>query len=135
MKQGFISLNDNIFPTLLAITTEEQAKGLMYQPSPTPIMSFVYSSPQINKFWMHQTPCPLDIIFCSEGKVFQICRGEPNSTQIIGSDNYSDLVVEFPYGTASSIELKIGHEVELIKPTRNELRKIIAQQYSIFSKF
>lgn len=126
MKRGYVSLNDNIFSTLLAITAEEQSKGLMHQRDPL-VMSFVYPLPQINKFWMHQTPNPLDIVFCCDGKVSQICYGKPYSTQIIGSDAYSDLVVEFPLGTASSIQLKVGHPVELVKPNVRELKKILAR--------
>lgn len=135
MEQGYICLNDIIFSTLFALSSEEQARGLMYQPPPVPTMSFVYASPQINKFWMHQTPASLDIIFCCNGKISQICHGEPYSTRMIGSDDYSDLVVEFPYGTASSIGLKLGHVAELIKPNKEELRKVIAQKYSLFTKF
>jgi uncharacterized membrane protein (UPF0127 family) len=135
MEQGYICLNEIIFSTLFALSAEEQSRGLMYQPHPAPIMSFVYPRPQINKFWMHQTPSSLDIVFCCDGKVSQICRGEPYSTRIIGSDDYSDLVVEFPYGTASSIGLKVGHAIELVKPNKEELQKVIARQYSSFMKF
>jgi uncharacterized membrane protein (UPF0127 family) len=134
MKQGYVCLNDNIFPTILALTPEEQSVGLMYQTHP-PVMSFVYAAPQINRFWMYNTPCPLDIIFCCDGKVSQICRGEPNSTKIIGGDMYSDLVVECPYGTASTIGLREGQPVELVQPKHEELKKILAQQNWIFSRF
>lgn len=131
MKQGYVCLNDNIFSTLLAITAEEQSKGLMHQRDPL-VMSFIYPIPQINKFWMHQTPNPLDIVFCCDGKVSQICYGEPYSTQIIGGDTYSDLIVEFPLGTTSSIGLKVGHPVQLIKPNFKELKKILARHSFAF---
>jgi uncharacterized membrane protein (UPF0127 family) len=89
-------------------------------------MSFIYNRPQINKFWMHKTPSPLDIIFCNAGKVSEICFGEPHSTSIIGSNLLSDLVIELPYGTVDSTKIKIGHSVGLVKPTSIELNKIIA---------
>lgn len=114
MKSGYLNINDNIFQTLLAITDEEQSNGLMYIKPPTPIMSFVYSYPKINKFWMKNTPSPLDIVFCKNGQITQIHYGEPYSTTIIGNNELSDLVIEFPLGTVNNVSIKIGNYVELI---------------------
>lgn len=125
MEQGYIYIHNNVFPTLLAISSDEQSKGLMYEEWPPPVMSFVYATPQINKFWMKNTPSPLDIVFCHNGKVSQICQGEPHSTRIVGADKYSDLVIEFPLGTVYSSGIKVGHSVGLVKPTIAELKKII----------
>jgi uncharacterized protein len=134
MEQGYIYLHNNIFPTLLAISSDEQAQGLMHQEWPPPVMSFVYVNASVNRFWMKNTPSPLDIIFCHKGKIAEICQGEPHSTQVIGSQ-LSDLVVELPRGTADSISLKIGQSVGLVKPTPDELRKIIAEKTGLFVKF
>jgi uncharacterized membrane protein (UPF0127 family) len=134
MEQGYIYLHNNIFPTLLAISTEEQARGLMHQEWPPPVMSFVYTSPSVNRFWMKNTPSPLDIVFCHKGKVAEICYGEPLSTQVIGSQ-VSDLVIELPHGTVDSVGLKVGHSVGLVKPTPDDLRKIIAEKTGLFVKF
>ena len=41
MEQGYIYISDNVFQTLLAISSEEQSLGLMFQKWPPPIMSFV----------------------------------------------------------------------------------------------
>jgi uncharacterized membrane protein (UPF0127 family) len=127
MKTGYISINNHVFDTLLAISSEEQSQGLMYQEPPVPVMSFVYAHPQINKFWMRSTPAPLDIIFCHQDKVSQIYYGEPHSTRIIGDNVLSDLVIELPYGTVKSANLKVGQEVSLIKPSKEELRTLIAK--------
>lgn len=134
MEKGYIYLHNNIFPTLLAISSEEQSQGLMHQEWPPPIMSFIYGKPSINKFWMHNTPSPLDIIFCCNGRVSEICYGEPNSTSIIGSNLFSDLVVELPHGTVKSSNIKVGQSVGLVKPTVDELHKIIATKYHNFIK-
>jgi uncharacterized membrane protein (UPF0127 family) len=131
MRQGYIYINNDIYSTLLAISSEEQAKGLMHKEWPPPVMSFVYSSPQINRFWMQSTPSPLDIIFCNAGRISEICYGEPLSTRMIGSNLPSDLVIELPYGTVESNEIKIGHSVGLIEPEPIQLRKIIAEKYRI----
>lgn len=135
MESGYIYIHNNVFPTLLAISSDEQSQGLMHQPWPPPIMSFVYATPTINKFWMKATPSPLDIIFCHAGKVSEICYGEPHSTAVIGGDHPSDLVIELPFGTASSSDIKIGQSAGLVKPTLDELRKIIASKSHSIIRF
>src|ERR1700676_1949215 len=118
MESGLISIKNNIFETLLAISSEEQSRGLMHIKPPTPIMSFVYNIPQVNKFWMASTPSPLDIVFCCNNKITQICSGEPYSLAAIGNHSMSDLVIEFPLGTVSSCNFKLGYDVHLVKPTK-----------------
>lgn len=130
MKNGFVSINNNVFPTLLALSENEQSRGLMEQNWPPPIMSFVYSYPRVNKFWMNNTPSPLDIVFCNKGVVTQICKGTPYSTEIIGDNSFSDLVIEYPYGTVKGAGIKIGHKVDLFMPNREEIVKIISSQIS-----
>lgn len=114
MNKGKIVIQDNILDTLFAVTEEEQSSGLQYKEWPPPIMTFVYSEPRINKFWMHKTPSPLDIIFCYKGKVSAIYKGEPLSTKIIGNDELSDLVIEMPFETIKLLNIKIGDIVKII---------------------
>jgi uncharacterized membrane protein (UPF0127 family) len=128
MEQGYIFINDNIFSTLFAISSEEQSRGLMYIDPPTPIMTFVYNKPQINKFWMSNTPAPLDIVFCHNGEITQICKGEPFSTKIIGDHKLSDLIVELPYGTVKSSNIKLNNKIGIVKPTVDELKRIISKK-------
>ena len=134
MEQGIVCIGLNIFETLLAISEQEQIQGLMYVEPPAPVMSFIYSCPRINKFWMHNTKAPLDILFCHQGKVSQIHRGIPFSTEMIGDNKFSDLIVELPYGMVDKTDIKIGHAVEIVKPSREELHKIIAEKYHLFVK-
>ncbi len=115
MENGYVFINNVVFETLLARSMEEQSQGLMYVKPPVPTMTFVYSAPQVNKFWMANTPAPLDIIFCHGGEVVQICKGEPYSTSVIGDDRLTDLVIELPHGTVESSGIKLGHKVGLIK--------------------
>ena len=132
MEHGYIFLHNCVMPTLLAISEMEQQTGLMHQEWPPPVMSFVYTHPRINKFWMHNTPSPLDIVFCHDGKVSQIHAGEPFSTTAIGDNKFSDLVVELPYGTVDKLGIKIGHLTGIIKPTSEELLNIVAKKSSIY---
>jgi len=135
MEQGYIYIHNNILPTLLAISEEEQQRGLMNQEWPPPVMSFIYAEPRISKFWMHNTQSPLDIVFCYKGKISQLHVGEPFSTEMIGDNKFSDLIVELPYGTVDRMDIKIGQSIGLIKPTSEELHKIIAEKYHLFVKF
>jgi len=128
VKSGIVFVGNNVFESLFAISSDEQSKGLMNIKPPVPIMSFVYDKPQINKFWMHNTPSPLDIVFCSNGNVIQIDRGIPFSTTIIGSDRLTDLVIEFPPGIINSNML--GNKCGILDPSPAELKKIIFQKYS-----
>jgi uncharacterized membrane protein (UPF0127 family) len=112
MKSGFIKINNEIFHTLLAVSAFEQQTGLMNRNYPIPNMTFLYSSPRINKFWMKNTKVALDIVFCRDNKIVEICKGEPYSLQAVGS-KVSDLVVEFPFGTMSARGVKIGDPIEL----------------------
>lgn len=109
----YIKIAGKKIPTVLAITHDEQEKGLMYQKWPPPVMSFVYTSPRINKFWMKNTPSPLDIVFANNDKIISICSGKPYSTELIGDNRISDLVVEFPAGTCNAYEIKVGDPIGL----------------------
>lgn len=135
MENGYIYIANNVFPSLLAISEEEQEKGLMFEPFPPPIMSFLYNKPKITKFWMKNTESPLDIVFCCNGLVQQIHKGTPFSTEIIGMDKESDLVIEFPYGTVKSSCIKLYDRVGLVKPNKFELDQIIAKKYPYFIKY
>jgi uncharacterized membrane protein (UPF0127 family) len=133
MERGIINIGSRTFDVLIAISDKEQARGLMFVEPPAPNMVFVYDRPRVSKFWMSNTKCPLDIVFCHNGKITQVCQGEPYSTKLIGDDLISDLVVELPRGAAA--DFKLGHSVDLIKPTFDELRQIIAEKYHQFVKY
>lgn len=108
MQNKTISIKGRVFSALVAESEAEQQQGLMGIPWPPPVMIFPYSTASVHKFWMNKTISPLDIIFCKEGKVIDLCSGEPLSTALIGPNTASDLVVELPAGTAQSIGLKVG---------------------------
>jgi uncharacterized membrane protein (UPF0127 family) len=135
MEQGYIYIHRNVLPTLLAISEDEQQRGLMHEQWPPPVMSFIYTEPRINKFWMHNTPSPLDIVFCHDGKVSQLHIGEPFSTQMIGDNKFSDLIVELPRGSVEKLGIQIGQEVGVLKPNAEELHKIMAEKRYLLPKF
>ena len=113
-NHDMVGLYRERIPTLLAITAQEQEQGLMGAPWPPPVMSFVYDQPRFQKYWMKNTPSPLDIVFCLAGRITSIQKGEPYSTKLIGDHIPSDLVIEFPYGTCEAKNITIGDRIKLI---------------------
>jgi len=113
MRSGFVKINQHRFPVLLAISSEDQERGLMGVAWPPPAMAFIYEAPQFNTFWMKGTQSPLDIVFCLSGKIVKICDGEPNSTNLIRG-GMSDLVIEFPHGTCHQCMISEGQKIELL---------------------
>lgn len=118
------------FPTILAITDKEKELGLMYKRKITTSMSFIYNKPEVNKFWMKNTVCSLDIVFCHNQKIVDIQTGTPYSTALIGQDILSDTVIEFAEGTCKENKISVGSKVEMIC-CNDSLRKIFAH----FNKF
>jgi uncharacterized protein len=119
-----IYVNGKEFNTLVAVTPEEHQVGLMWRKWPPPIMTFPYNTAQVRKFWMKNTISPLDIIFCRANVVVGIFRGEPLSTALVGPNTASDLVVEFPAGTADQIGLQVGDSIRF-KPAIETLARTL----------
>jgi uncharacterized membrane protein (UPF0127 family) len=110
---SFVSVGEYTFPVLVAISEDEQNKGLMEVSWPPPVMAFIYAKPQVNKFWMKNTIVPLDIVFCRNNRVINIKRGSPLSELPIGDDVLTDLVVEFPRGSVEQFGIEIDSIVKI----------------------
>jgi uncharacterized membrane protein (UPF0127 family) len=109
----YIRINGVKFNTLVALTMDEQQQGLMGYAWPPPNMVFLYKNSSVRKFWMKNTPSPLDILFCNNNKIVSICYGEPNSQNLIGPNKDCNLVIEFPFSTCERFKIKNGDHVEL----------------------
>lgn len=108
-----VYIGGHTFETLVAVTEEEHVQGLMYKEWPPPVMSFPYKFAEHRRFWMKNTPSPLDIVFARSGKVVGIFKGEPMTTTCVGPEVQSDLVVEFPYGTVEKLQIKVGDDIRV----------------------
>lgn len=122
----------NEYNTLVALTEEEQNSGLMFKKVPT-VMCFPFKEAGLHKFWMHNTPLPLDIIFCKAGKVVEICSGVPYSLDFVGPNSLTDLVIEVPAGTAARDNIKIGDNVKL-KHSVKTMARVLSSKLSLLSK-
>lgn len=101
------------FSAEVAITDEEQQRGLMYKHPPVPVMAFPFKQSKITKFWMKNTYSPLDILFCNKGKIVSCYYGVPLSEKMVGPDSPTDMVIEFPAGTVDKLGAKNGDSVLL----------------------
>lgn len=113
MNKGYVIINGNRFAVSLAINEDEQINGLMHVKPPLTSMAFIYPIPQINKFWMKNVKDDLDILFCYKGKIVNIVNAEAMSTKLLGKDQYSDLVIEFPVHISQKYGFKIGDDVKI----------------------
>jgi uncharacterized protein len=127
----YVKIGEHIFPTLLAISIDEQERGLMGRQWPPPVMTFVYGRPCQNKFWMKDTPSPLEILFCLNGKITSIYNGIPYSLSIMGSDDPSDIVIELPVGTCEAYNVAVGNDIEMQYAEDNKM-KILMLKSGIF---
>jgi len=131
-KTDKISIGNNTFETLVAVSEEEHIKGLMGKSWPPPVMIFPYKNAEPRKFWMHKTISPLDIIFCKSNRVIGIFEGKPMSTALLGPDEPSDLVVELPLGTAEKCGIRIGDKIN-IKYSIQTIAKRYEREMTSFS--
>lgn len=109
---------------IIALTEDEQQKGLMKHPWPPPVMAFPYDSARVRKFWMKDTPSPLDIVFCRAGRVLKILPGEPLCLTHVGPDLPSDLIVELPRGMAHNLDIVPGTKTKIVYGLFTLARKI-----------
>lgn len=132
MRQDKIILGNNEFETVVAVTPTEHQRGLMFKQWPPPIMSFPYDEPAFRKFWMKDTPSPLDIVFCNNKKIVAILKGTPMSLSSVGPDTPCDLVVELPEGMANEYKISVGDRAELFCSLKTISKKINYKLGKIF---
>lgn len=107
--------NRYVFEVELALTPEQQQKGLMFRESlpPNGGMLFVFPQAREASFWMKNTPLSLDIIFIrDDGTIANIAeRTEPFSEKSIPSDGIVRGVLEVNGGTTAQLSIAAGDRV------------------------
>lgn len=76
-------------------------------------MAFPYNRLSSPQFWMKNTPSPLAIAFCKDNVIHSIHYGEPYSLKVLGSNNFSDLVIEFPQHYIDKFNIKINDQFKI----------------------
>lgn len=107
--------NRHSFKVELAITQEEQMRGLMFREKLPPAagMLFLYDRPTPASFWMRNTLIPLDIIFVGEdGRIVNIhANARPfDETPILSSGPVTG-VLEINGGLAAKLGVRPGDRV------------------------
>ena len=106
-------------PVEIADTPDRRATGLMYRRDVAPdagmLFLFAQASPQ--KFWMKNTPLPLDMIFIGPtAKIVGIVADtKPFTTNPLGPDEPSQYVLEVNAGFAAKHGLAVGDQVEFLR--------------------
>ena len=111
MEKVIVKIGNKKFKCQVAITQEEQKKGLqgVTELPKDEGMLFYFDPPQEAVFWMDQTPLPLDIIFINDDEeVTYIHKGEPNSKKKV---SVLDTAYVLEVNTDSGI--KVGDELEI----------------------
>lgn len=100
---------DSVLEVELALTADQQAKGLMHRSGlqPGEGMLFPMMPPRLANFWMKDTPVALDIIFIrTDGGITRIVRGaKPNDRTPIFAEQPVIGVLELRGGDADALKL------------------------------
>lgn len=99
----------------IADTEAERSRGLMGRShlAPGSGMVFVYPTPRVVGFWMHDTPLPLDMIFIdAAGRILSIhANAQPFDETPIWSGGPVQHVLEIAGGQAAALGLAPGQRV------------------------
>lgn len=105
----------HVYQSELAITPEQQARGLMYRTelSPDHAMLFPFRPARRTAFWMKNTLIPLDIIFIRDnGTIARIAeQATPLSLEPIDSGESVGAVLEIVGGGAAAAGLSVEDRV------------------------
>lgn len=108
--------NTHTFRSEVAATPQQQAKGLMFRKTlgPDEGMIFPRDIPSPARFWMKNTPLPLDLIFVGpDHRILNIgANAVPYALDGIESQGNVIAVLEIPGGRAAELGIKAGDKVD-----------------------
>jgi len=100
----------------IADTPEARIKGLMERWSLPDLhgMLFIFNQPEVQRFWMHNTPLSLDMIFVDENRrILNIAEWTtPMSKQTYGSRGPAKYVVEVKAGFSKRYGIEEGMSIQ-----------------------
>jgi uncharacterized membrane protein (UPF0127 family) len=103
------------FTVEVARTPEQQERGLMFRTALPPMggMIFPFDEARPARFWMRNTPLPLDIIFIRQGGTIAriAARATPQSLDLIESGEPVVAVLEIAGGEAARLGIAEGDRV------------------------
>ncbi len=115
-----IEIGNNRLEVEIADTPLLQAKGLSGRASlpEKSGMLFVFSKPDIQKFWMAGMRFPLDIIWINDNTVLEIVTLNPPTAQAPAPESWSskkfaDRVLELNAGLAEKLGITVGTKINI----------------------
>jgi uncharacterized membrane protein (UPF0127 family) len=119
-NESQVCFRDNCFYVELALTPEEQSRGLMFRDhlDPDRGMLFVFPKEDVYSFWMKNTLVPLDIIWIDKDKkIVFINTHTPPCTQepcpSIDPQKEALYVLEINAGISDQIGLSVGDQATI----------------------
>ena len=107
---------EHAFRVEVAITPEARRQGLMYRTELPDDEGMIFPSPrpQVESFWMRNTPIPLDIVFIeADGRILNIARETvPYSLDPVRSSGPVTAVLELRGGLTEKLGIEPGDTVE-----------------------
>ncbi len=103
----------------VADTPDARAQGLMYRKdlAPDAGMLFLFDTPAQQRFWMKNTPLPLDMVFIAPDRRIAgiVANTKPFSTNPLGVDALSQYVLEVHAGFCAAHGIAVGDTVEFVR--------------------
>jgi uncharacterized membrane protein (UPF0127 family) len=118
-QQGRVCFKVNCFNVSLALTPDEQSKGLMFikQLDDDKGMFFIFEKDGIYPFWMKNTLIPLDIIWIDSNNsvVFMSKNTQPCTLTCdsINPEKQARYVLEINAGIADRIGIAVGDNITI----------------------
>ena len=120
LKKNQVCFKNNCFEVELAITPQEQAKGLMFRQelAPNKGMLFIFKQEGDYPFWMKNTKIPLDIIWIDKDKKVVFvgqntppCQSDPCNS--IGPNKTAQYVLEINANTSQRLGIGVGDQASI----------------------
>lgn len=103
----------------IADTPDARARGLMYRRdlAADAGMLFIFPTPSVQRFWMKNTPLPLDMLFITEDRHVAgvVADTHPFTTTPVGVDAPSQYVLEVHAGFCAQHGIAAGDAVEFVR--------------------
>jgi uncharacterized membrane protein (UPF0127 family) len=114
-----VTLGEHTVRAEVAVTPDEQARGLMYrrEMGKNDGMLFVYEQPRVLRFWMKNTFLPLDIAFIdSAGRIVHIAQMQPLNETSHSSVKPARFALEVHQGWMEEHGVQVGDSVSFKLP-------------------
>ncbi len=118
LPTGVVTIGEHVFHVEIPDTREAQIRGLMERESlaPNAGMLFIFEQPEVQTFWMLNTPLPLDVAFIREDlTISSTDTMEPLTTVFHVSIEPVLYVLEVPAGEFARRGIEAGQVISITR--------------------